>query len=338
MSIRALVCGAGGFIGAHLVKKLKQEGYWVRGVDLKYPEYSNSVADEFVIGDLRDPFFCSKVLTEKFDCIYQLAADMGGAEFVFSGKNDADIAYNSAMINLNVIKFIVDQHPKAKVFFSSSACVYPDYLQIQNFRESMQEDGLKEEDAYPAQPDSIYGKEKLFSEDVYDSFRRNHGIDIRIGRFHNIFGPLGTWRGGREKAPANICRQVAEGTDGDNVVLRGNGKQARSFLYITECLHAIRLLMDSNYQAPVNIGSSQMLTTKELAEMVIQLSGKKMGIHIEGKRSEMGVDARNSNNELIKEVTGWAPSLNVAVGLQITYDWINEMVQKKPPKTYTAFI
>ncbi|MFN8315562.1 MAG: NAD-dependent epimerase/dehydratase family protein [Chitinophagales bacterium] len=321
MSIRALVCGAGGFIGAHLVKKLKQEGYWVRGVDLKYPEYSNSVADEFVIGDLRDPFFCSKVLTEKFDCIYQLAADMGGAGYIFTGDNDADLMTNSALINLNILS-LVKQFGVGKIFYSSSACIYPEHNQLDPANPNCEESS-----AYPANPDSEYGWEKLFSERLYLSYAKNFGINVRIARFHNVFGPEGTWTGGKEKAPAAICRKVAEAKIGSSIEIWGDGLQTRSFLYIDECIEGVLRLMENEFVGPVNIGSDEMVSINELAKLVISISGKQLSLNnIPGP---MGVRGRNSDNRLIKEKLKWAPSSMLAVGMEQTYKWVEAQVQKK---------
>lgn len=321
MSIRALVCGAGGFIGAHLVKKLKQEGYWVRGVDLKYPEYSNSVADEFVIGDLRDPFFCSKVLTEKFDCIYQLAADMGGAGYIFTGDNDADLMTNSALINLNILS-LVKQFGVGKIFYSSSACIYPEHNQLDPANPNCEESS-----AYPANPDSEYGWEKLFSERLYLSYAKNFGINVRIARFHNVFGPEGTWTGGKEKAPAAICRKVAEAKIGSSIEIWGDGLQTRSFLYIDECIEGVLRLMENEFVGPVNIGSDEMVSINELARLVISISGKQLSLNnIPGP---MGVRGRNSDNRLIKEKLKWAPSSMLAVGMEQTYKWVEAQVQKK---------
>jgi len=321
MSIRALVCGAGGFIGAHLVKKLKQEGYWVRGVDLKYPEYCNSVADEFVLGDLRDPFFCSKVLNEKFDCIYQLAADMGGAGYIFTGDNDADLMTNSALINLNILS-LVKQYGVGKIFYSSSACIYPEHNQLDPANPNCEESS-----AYPANPDSEYGWEKLFSERLYLSYAKNFGTNVRIARFHNVFGPEGTWTGGKEKAPAAICRKVAQASSGSSVEIWGDGLQTRSFLYIDECLEGVQRLMDNDFTGPVNIGSDEMVSINELAELVISISGKQLSLNnIPGP---MGVRGRNSDNRLIKEKLKWAPSSMLAVGMEQTYKWVEAQVQKK---------
>lgn len=311
----ALVCGAGGFIGGHLVKKLKSEGYWVRGVDIKEHEYVwPSPVDDFVIGDLRDPVVCRKVTDRPFDELYQLAADMGGAGFVFSGENDADIMYNSALINLNMLEASYKAGVK-KIFYSSSACMYPEYNQLDPDNPKCSEDS-----AYPAAPDSEYGWEKLFSERLYFAFHRNYGIEVRVARLHNIFGPVGTWTGGREKAPAAFCRKVAEASDGGKIEMWGDGKQTRSFLYIDECLEAMRRLMDAGFIGPVNIGSEEMVTINQLAEMVMDIAGKTLTIkHIPGP---LGVRGRNSDNRLIQEKLGWSPNYPLKEGLKHTYAWI----------------
>ena len=321
MEKSALVCGAGGFIGRHLVTRLKNEGYWVRGVDLKYPEFSKSPADDFVIGDLRDTELVQKILDREFDEVYQLAADMGGAGFVFTGENDADIIHNSALINLNMAYYGSKAGIK-KIFYSSSACMYPEYNQ-----QNPDNPKCSEDSAYPAAPDSEYGWEKLFSEHVYLSFAKNYGLNIRIARFHNIFGPEGTWDGGREKAPAAFCRKIAYAKDNDEIEMWGDGLQTRSFLYIDECLEGIRRLMKSeDFIGPVNIGSEEMVTINELAEMVAKIAGKNITIkHIDGP---LGVRGRNSDNTLIKEKLGWAPSESLEKGLKRTYKWINEQIKK----------
>lgn len=321
----ALVLGAGGFIGGHLVKRLKQEGYWVRGVDLKQHEYETSPADEFVIGDLRDPVVVSKVIDRQFDRIYQLAADMGGAGFVFTGENDADIMHNSAMINLNV----AEQASKVGVgvlFYSSSACIYPE-------RNQMDPDNPNcvESSAYPAEPDSEYGWEKIFSERLYLAFHRNRNLNVRIARFHNIFGPLGTWYGGREKAPAAICRKVAEASDGGEIEVWGDGKQTRSFLYVDECLEGVDRLMRSDFIGPINIGSEEMVSIDELVHMAADIAGKQLSIkHVPGP---LGVRGRNSDNRLVKEKLGWTPSQPLRAGLEKTYAWIKKEVEKKRATT-----
>ena len=319
---RALVLGAGGFIGSHLVKRLRKEGYWVRGVDLKYPEFSKTAADDFVIGDLRDPYICRHIVDIRFDEVYQLAADMGGAGFVFTGDNDADIMHNSALINLNMLEACYKRNIE-KIFYSSSACIYPEYNQ-----KDPDNPKCEESSAYPAMPDSEYGWEKLFSERLYLSFHRNYGMNVRIVRYHNIFGPEGTWRRGREKAPAAICRKVAMAKlkGGDYIEIWGDGKQTRSFLYIDECIEGTLRLMRSDFTGPVNIGSEEMVTINQLAEMIMEIAGVKLKIrHIPGPQ---GVRGRNSDNRLIKEKLGWAPSYSLKKGLEITYKWIEEQIRR----------
>jgi nucleoside-diphosphate-sugar epimerase len=320
---KALICGGGGFIGHHLARKLKSLGYWVRSVDLKYPEFSpKDEADDFVIGDLRNPGTWKKILDRNFDEVYQLAADMGGAGFVFTGENDADIMHNSALINLNCLYYLKEKKFKGKVFYSSSACVYPEYRQT-----DPNNPGLKEEDAYPAQPDSEYGWEKLFSERMYLAFHRNYGIDVRIARFHNIFGPEGTYEGGREKAPAALCRKVALARDGDEIEIWGDGEQTRSFLYIDECIEGILRLMDSDFIGPINIGSDEMISINNLAKMIMEIAGKNLIIkHIPGPT---GVRGRNSDNTLIRKILGWAPKMPLREGMEKTYKWIEEQIKKK---------
>ncbi|MCS7201048.1 MAG: NAD-dependent epimerase/dehydratase family protein [Patescibacteria group bacterium] len=322
---KALVCGAGGFIGHHLVRFLKKEGFWVRGVDLKYPEFSpRDEADDFVIGDLREIDTWSKILDTDFDEIYQLAADMGGAGFVFTGDNDADIMHNSALINLNCLYALAKRNFKGKVFYSSSACVYPEYRQT-----DPNNPGLKEEDAYPAAPDSEYGWEKLFSERMYLAFHRNYGINVRIARFHNIFGQEGTYEGGREKAPANICRQVAMVIDGGTIQLQGDGEQTRSFLYIDDCLVGVRKLMNSNYTYPINIGSDRIISINELARLIIKISNKQ-NIQIEHVGSkQLGVRGRNADLKLAKEVLGWYPTVSLEEGMRNLYQWVYEQLKTK---------
>jgi len=337
--ITALICGAGGFIGSHLVKRLKKEGYWVRGVDLKYPEYAQTEADDFVIGDLRNPKVVRKVLfapdqniamldklstaaehRNSFNEVYQLAADMGGAGFVFSGENDAEIMHNSAIINLNVCEWAVKYSVK-KIFYSSSACMYPEYNQMDPDNPKCSEDS-----AYPAQPDSEYGWEKLFSERLFLNFHRNFGMNVRIARFHNIFGPEGSWNDGREKAPAAFCRKVAMAKDGGEIEMWGDGKQTRSFLYIDECLEGVRRLMESDFIGPVNIGSEEMITINQLANMTMKIVEKKLSIkHIPGP---LGVRGRNSDNKLIKEKLSWEPNYPLEKGLEKTYFWIAEQIEK----------
>lgn len=320
MKGKVLVTGAGGFIGGHLVRWLKERGYWVRGVDLKYHEFFDLPADEFIIGDLRDRDICNYVL-EGIDIVYQLAADMGGAGYLFTGEHDADVMHNSAAININMVKLCVEKKIK-KIFYSSSACIYPRYNQ-----EDPANPKCSEDSAYPALPDSEYGWEKLFSERLYMNFHKNYGLNIAIARFHNIFGPYGTWKGGKEKAPAAICRKVAEAENGGFIEIWGDGKQTRSFLYIDECLEGVDRLMQSNLAEPVNIGSEEMVTIDQLARMVMDIAGKKLAIvHVPGP---VGVRGRNSDNRFIKEKLGWAPSQPLRVGLEKTYAWIEEQVRKE---------
>jgi nucleoside-diphosphate-sugar epimerase len=315
---KALVCGAGGFIGSHLVKRLKSEGYWVRGVDLRYPEFSSTAADDFAIGDLRDPWVCRGIVDQHFDEVYQLAADMGGAGYVFVGDNDAEIMHNSTQINLNMLDVCTKRNVRM-IFFSSSACIYPLHNQL-----DPNDPNTEESSAYPASPDSDYGWEKLYSERLYMAFSRNKGIQSRIGRFHNIFGPEGTWRGGREKSPAAICRKVAEARDGEAIEIWGDGQQTRSFLHIDECLEAVRRLVSSNHSEPINIGSSEMVSINELADLTMEIAGKKLGLrHVPGP---LGVRGRSSDNRLIERALGWRPSKPLREGLVTTYAWIESQV------------
>ena len=320
----ALVCGAGGFIGSHMVKRLKSEGYWVRGTDVKKPEFSTSAADEFIVGDLRDESFVKQVLDRPFDEVYQFAADMGGAGYIFTGDHDADVMHNSATINLNLLHIGQVTGNVKKIFYSSSACIYPAYNQ-----EDPRNPKCSEDSAYPAAPDSEYGWEKLFSERLYLSFHRNYKVPVRIARFHNIFGIEGTWQGGREKAPAAMCRKVAEAKDGGEIEIWGDGLQTRSFLYIDECIEGVRRLMESDFTGPVNIGSEEMVTINQLAEIVMKVAGKKLSIkHIDGP---LGVRGRNSDNKLIKEKLNWAPSAKLEDGIAKTYAWINEQANSLKP-------
>jgi len=317
---KALVTGAGGFIGSHLVKRLKSEGFWVRGIDLKYPEFSNTAADDFIIGDLRHYDVCENACDIKFDEVYQLAADMGGAGFIFTGENDADIMHNSATINLNMLDICRKKGIK-RIFYSSSACMYPQYNQMEPDNPKCSEDS-----AYPAAPDSEYGWEKLFSERLYLAFQRNYGLEVRIARFHNIFGPEGTWRGGREKAPAAICRKVSEAKDGSEIEIWGDGLQTRSFLYIDECLEGTLRMMRSDFTGPVNIGSEEMVTIDGLAQMIMDIAGKRISLkHISGP---LGVRGRNSDNRLILQKLGWKPNQPLRKGLEVTYKWIAEQARK----------
>lgn len=318
---KALVLGAGGFIGGHLVKRLKREGYFVRGADIKTHEYSRSEADTFVIGDLRDPNVCEEIITEDIDEIYQLAADMGGAGYIFTGDHDADVMHNSATINLNVAS-IAARKKIGMVFYSSSACIYPEHNQL-----DPNNPNCAEATAYPANPDSEYGWEKLFSERLYLSFHRNYGLNVKIARFHNIFGPEGTWTGGKEKAPAATCRKVAEAKTGTYIDIWGDGKQTRSFLYIDECLEGVRRLVQSDFTGPVNIGSDEMVTINQLAEMTIGIAGKELALkHIDGP---LGVRGRNSDNRLIQQKINWRPTQPLQVGLEKTYAWIAAEVAKQ---------
>jgi len=322
---KALVCGAGGFIGSHLVRKLKSEGFWVRGVDLKHPEFSTSVADDFVIGDLREQSVCRAVLDSEFDHVYQLAADMGGAGYIFTGENDANVMHNSALINLNIVELCV-KHKVKVVFYSSSACMYPEHNQMDPNNPKCDEDS-----AYPANPDSEYGWEKLFSERLYLAFGRNYGLNGRVGRFHNIFGPEGTWNGGKEKAPAAICRKVAAAPEGGTIDIWGDGKQTRSFLFIDECVEAIRRLVESDFTGPVNIGSEEMIAINDLASMVIEISGK--NLTVKNVPGPQGVRGRNSDNKLISQKLDWMPVMPLREGIHITYQWIHDQVnnaERKP--------
>jgi nucleoside-diphosphate-sugar epimerase len=335
----ALVLGAGGFIGSHMVKRLKSEGYFVRGVDLKHPEFSDSAADEFIYGDLRDQKFVERVVRftgymgnfyeniapkfwKSFDEVYQFAADMGGAGYIFTGEHDADIMHNSATINLNLLNSLVElnklNNKYPVVFYSSSACMYPAYNQ-----ENPDNPLCSEESAYPANPDSEYGWEKLFSERLFLSYSRNYGIPVRVARFHNIFGPEGTWQGGKEKAPAAICRKVAL-SDGE-IEVWGDGKQTRSFLFIDECIEAVRRLVDSDFEGPVNIGSEEMVTINKLVDIVAEVANKEIQVkHIEGPT---GVRGRNSDNRLISEKLGWNYSMTLKDGIEKTYRWIEKQIE-----------
>lgn len=315
----SLVLGGGGFIGSHLVKRLKKEGFWVRGVDVKYPEFSETEADDFVIGDLRDTNLVKSVIDRKFDEVYQLAADMGGAGYVFTGENDANILHNSAMINLNVVDCCYKRNIN-NIFYSSSACMYPDYNQ-----KDPENPKCSEDSAYPAQPDSEYGWEKLFSERIYLAYNRNYAMNIKVARYHNIFGPEGTWQGGREKAPAALCRKVAVANSGEKINVWGDGEQTRSFLYIDECIEATVRLMRSDFCGPVNIGSEEMVSINNLAKLIIKISNKNLGIsNVEGPT---GVRGRNSDNKLISDKLGWAPNCSLNEGLVSTYTWISKQVE-----------
>lgn len=316
---KVLVCGAGGFIGGHLTNALQQRGYFVRGIDIKYNEFDNCDADEFILGDLRD-FALFKSACEGIEEVYQLAADMGGAGYLFTGDNDADVMHNSALINLNALNASVQAGVK-KIFYSSSACVYPEFNQ-----EDPAHPNCAEDSTYPAQPDSEYGWEKLFSERLYLSYQRNHELWVRIARFHNIFGPFGTWTGGKEKAPAAICRKVAEAKDGDAIEIWGTGQQTRSFLYVDECVEGVIRLMDSDFSGPVNIGSEEMISINDFAHLVMRISGKSLTLkHVDGP---IGVNGRNSDNRLIYNKLNWKPSLPLRYGLEKTYNWISQQVKQ----------
>jgi GDP-D-mannose 3', 5'-epimerase len=318
---KVLVCGGGGFIGGHLVKRLKAEGYWVRAADLKYNEFSPSLADEFRLGDLRDPQFAREVLCD-IDEVYQLAADMGGAGYIFTGEHDASVMRNSTAINLNILES-GRMAGVRKFFYSSSACVYPEHNQLDPEYPDCSEDS-----AYPAAPDSEYGWEKLYSERLYFAYMRNYEMDVRVARFHNIFGPEGAWRDGREKAPAAICRKVAEAQPGEDIEIWGDGHQTRSFLYIDECIEGVRRLMQSSFSGPVNIGSEEMISINALARLIMEIAGKELPIrNIPGP---MGVRGRNSHNRLIRQRLGWEPSQSLRVGLGITYRWIEGQVASSP--------
>lgn len=318
----ALVLGAGGFIGSHLVKRLKNEGYYVTGVDLKHPDFSPTSADKFIVGDLRDQGFCNQMFTNAhYDELYQLAADMGGAGYIFTGDNDAHVMHNSAQINLNVAELSI-KNSVGKIFYSSSACIYPAFNQ-----EDPNNPLCEEKSAYPAEPDSEYGWEKLFSERLYLTYSRIHKIPVRIARYHNIYGPEGTWKGGKEKAPAAICRKVAEAPDGGSIDVWGDGTQTRSFLYIDECIEATRRLMDSSFSGPVNIGSEEMISINSLAQMVIEISGK--SVSVKNIPGPTGVRGRNSDNRLIHDKLGWQPNYALRKGMEQTYRWIDEQVKKQ---------
>jgi GDP-D-mannose 3',5'-epimerase len=341
---KILVLGGGGFIGGHLAKRLKAEGCYVRIADIKNHEYFNhsDICDEFMVGDLQDPLFTSKVLyctfqhsiedsENSFDEVYQLAADMGGAGYIFTGENDANVMHNSALINLNVAYYATKFHVK-KLFYSSSACMYPEHNQL-----DPNNPNCEESSAYPANPDSEYGWEKLFSERLYMAYNRNYGLKVRIARFHNIFGPYGTWTGGKEKSPAAICRKVVEAKDGESIEIWGSGNQTRSFLYVDECVEAVLRLMNTDYTKPVNIGSEEMISMNDLAKMVIDISGKNISIkNIEGQEflekygypCPLGVNGRNSHNALYKSVVGWEVSKPLKEGMQILYSWIKDKVRE----------
>ncbi|MCG8571395.1 MAG: NAD-dependent epimerase/dehydratase family protein [Spirochaetes bacterium] len=318
---KALVLGAGGFIGSHMVKKLKKEGFWVRGVDLKFPLFSETQADDFVIGDLRDPYLCKNIIDMKFDEVYQFAADMGGAGYIFTGENDADIMHNSATINLNILDASMRRNIK-RIFYSSSACIYPQENQV-----DPDNPNCEESSAYPAHPDSEYGWEKLFSERLFLSYGKNYGMEPRIARYHNVFGPEGTWQGGKEKVPAAMCRKVAEAikNNKNEIEIWGDGEQTRSFLYIDECLEGTCRLMRSDWTGPVNIGSDERIAINNLAKMAMAIAGQNFALkHIPGPQ---GVRGRNSDNRLISEKLNWRPSRPLKDGMTQTYQWIEKQVQ-----------
>jgi GDP-D-mannose 3',5'-epimerase len=316
----ALVLGAGGFIGGHLVKRLKREGFWVRGVDLKLPEYAETEADDFVMGDLREQTVVRAVIDRRFDEVYQLAADMGGAGYIFTGEHDADIMHNSATINLNVADACHRRTIK-RLFYSSSACMYPAYNQ-----EDPDNPNCAEDSAYPAAPDSEYGWEKLFSERLFLAYNRNHGLECRVARYHNIFGPEGTWDGGKEKAPAAMCRKIAMANNNGTIDIWGDGLQTRSFLFVDECLEGSTRLLRSSFEGPVNIGSDEMVTINQLAGLVADIAGKTIQLnHVPGP---LGVRGRNSDNRMIAERLGWSPSQPLVAGLERTYEWIERQVAR----------
>jgi GDP-D-mannose 3',5'-epimerase len=331
---RVIVLGGGGFIGGHLAKKLKSNGCYVRICDIKEHEYFNfnEICDEFIVGDLTDPEVVKKVIDSSYDEVYQLAADMGGAGYIFTGENDANVMHNSAMINLNVVNESVIKNIK-KIFYSSSACIYPEHNQLDSNNPNCEENSV-----YPANPDSEYGWEKLFSERLYLAYNRNYNLNVRIARFHNIFGPFGTWRGGKEKAPAAICRKVAETQNGGEIEVWGDGNQTRSFLYIDECVEAILRLMESKFIGPVNIGSEEMVSINQLAQMAIDISKKDVKIkniygdefyQKYGHKCPLGVNGRKSNNDLYKKEIGWSVSNPLIDGLIETYNWIKSQTNYK---------
>ena len=322
--MRALVLGAGGFIGSHLVKRLKEDGYWVCGIDLKEPEFEESGCDEFILGDLRDARFFKNNIKGDYDEVYQLAADMGGAGYLFTGENDFSVMHNSALINLHTIEFAIEKK-WGKVFYSSSACIYPKRNQVDAASPK-----CDEASAYPADPDSEYGWEKLFSERLYLSAERNYGLNIRIARFHNVYGTHGTWNTGKEKAPAALCRKVAEAIDGTNIEVWGSGQQTRSFLYVDDCINGIRQLMLSNFKEPINIGSEEMISLNDFAMMIIGVSGKKLSIiNVDGP---VGVNGRKSENQLANEKINWQPKVPLLQGITKTYRWINDQIQTTQKK------
>jgi len=331
MNKSALVLGGGGFIGGHLAKRLKEEGFWVRAVDIKPEhEYWNhaEMCDEYVSGDLRDPKVVESVFDREFDEVYQLAADMGGAGYIFTGDNDANVMHNSALVNLNVVHYATQAKVK-RIFYSSSACMYPEHNQL-----DADNPNCVESSAYPAAPDSEYGWEKLFSERLFFAFNRNYGLNAKVARYHNIFGPQGSWKDGKEKAPAAMCRKAAEADT--EIEVWGDGAQTRSFMYIDECVEAtIRLIRQDEFNGPVNIGSEEMVPINELAQIAIDCSGKDIKINnIDGQDfidkygfpCPLGVRGRNSDNKLYKEKLGWEPTMTLREGMAKTFEWINEQV------------
>lgn len=321
MTKSALVLGAGGFIGSHLVKRLIEEGFWVRGADIKFPDFDDTEADDFIIADLRSQNEVARVFDRKFDEVYQLAADMGGAGYIFTGENDADVMNNSIQINLNVLEFARKRNIK-NIFYSSSACIYPEHNQLDPNNPI-----CKESSAYPANPDSEYGWEKLFSERLYFAYNRNHKMNCCVARYHNIYGQNGTFFGGKEKVPAALCRKIAKVNDGGEIEVWGDGMQTRSFLHIDDCVEATILLMRNKFRGPVNIGSEEMISINNLAKKIINISGK--NISIKNLPGPEGVRGRNSDNKLIYEKLNWSPTINLDKGLTITYKWINEQLLSK---------
>jgi GDP-D-mannose 3', 5'-epimerase len=331
---KIVILGGGGFIGGHLGKKLKNEGHHVRICDIKKHEYFDhgDICHEFIVGDLTDPKVVGLVIEDGVDEVYQLAADMGGAGYIFTGEHDADVMHNSAMINLNVVHECVKKRV-GKVFYSSSACMYPEHNQM-----DPDNPNCVESSAYPANPDSEYGWEKLFSERLFFAFSRNYGLDVRVARFHNIFGPQGSWNNGKEKAPAAMCRKAAETPDGGTMEVWGSGKQTRSFLYIDECVEAVIRMMESDFIGPVNIGSEEMVSMNEFAQIAIDISGKNITIdNIDGEKFQskyghkcpIGVQGRNSDNTLYREKIGWSVSQPLKVGMVKTFEWIDGMVKSQ---------
>ena len=316
--MEALVLGAGGFIGNHLVARLKKEGYYVCGIDLKYPEFNESACDNFIIGDLRDYQFCKQHILGNYDELYQLAADMGGAGYLFTGENDFNVMHNSALINLNVSSLAIE-HGIKKIFYSSSACVYAKHNQLDASNPDCKEDSV-----YPADPDSEYGWEKLFSERLFLSANRNYNLQVRIARFHNVYGPQGVWNNGKEKAPAALCRKVAVAGEGGSIEIWGTGGQTRSFLYIDDCLNGIRKLMNSDFIGPVNIGSEEKISLNDFAKMIIKISGK--NLTVKNITGPVGVNGRSSNNDLVMQKINWEPELSLEQGITKTYQWINSQV------------